>query len=346
MKRTLPSVIVAGLSTAVLFAASAPNSGPPRLLAASSNHTGNWEIYLVHPDTGETKNLTNHKARDTDPAWSPDGKRIAFISDRVGQAEIWVMDADGGNPRPLSAETAGCSGLRWSPDGKRIAFVIEKDGNRDIYTAETSGGKVTRLTDDEFPSGQPAWSPDGSKLAYTYFQERTPKWSLHTMNADGSGTRDIGGPGGGLEAEWSPDGNRIAFVSLRNDEGYRLHTLKPDGTDVRDLHTAASPIANASPRWSPDGKTIAFAEWDFGKKMIQVAVVGADGTGYKVLTSKAPHAHPRWSPDGKSLSYGRFPNPYGTFEDQRPAVLIVSDAGGKNPRELLRGYGSAEWRPQ
>jgi Tol biopolymer transport system component len=72
---------------------------------------------------------------------------------------------------------------------------------------------------------------------------------------------------------------------------------------------------------------------------LQIAVVGADGTGQKVITSKATHVYARWSPDGKSLAYARM------TENQSPA-LVVSDPDGGNARELIHGYGSGEWRPK
>jgi len=345
MRSLILGICVAGLTVAA-FAAPAPKARATRLLVASSNKSGNWEIYLVDPDTKETKNLTDHKAKDTDPVWSPDGTQIAFVSDRSGTAELWVMGADGKNPRAVSRDTAGCTWLRWSPDGKRIVFVIEKDNKKDIYAIAMATGKVTQLTGSKFSSGQPTWSPDGQKLAYSYYHELTPKWSLCTMNADGGMVQDAGGPGGGIEPAWSPDGKLIVFTSLRDDMGFRVYTCDPNGKNVRDLGTAAAPCAAAFPQWSPDGKRIAFREWDTDKGMCQVAVVGADGTRHRVLTSEAPHAHPRWSPDGKSLSYGRFEDRHGYFQERESAVLIVSDADRSNPRELLRGYGGAEWRPR
>lgn len=130
MKHFLCALLVCGVACAVaVHAAPVPGQAKPlRRLLVSSGHTGNAEIFLVNPDNGDIKNLTNHPSADTEPAWSPDAKKIAFVSDRGGTPNVYVMDADGGNVRQLTKDKAAAVTPRWSPDGNKIAFVSARDG--------------------------------------------------------------------------------------------------------------------------------------------------------------------------------------------------------------------------
>jgi TolB protein len=316
-------------------AAPVPKDGPPRVLAVSANHLGNWEIFLVYPESGDIKNITRNKATDLEPNWSPDGQRIAFVSDRSGENEIWVMSADGSDPKQLTEKCGGCTGLRWSPDGKKIAFTCGKSGTDHIHVADTGTGKVTALTDGETACRQPAWSADSKKLSYSYYGGGF--YGTYIMDADGTNKENISGEGGGLDAHWSTDGKRITFTSVRDGNGFRVYAMDADGKSVKQLSMDANGVGNVFPRWSPDGKSVAYGEQVDG--VLQIAVVGADGTGQKVITSKASHSFARWSPDGKSLAYLR------TVENHSPA-LVVSDPDGGNAKELIHGYGSGEWRPK
>ena len=102
-----------------------------------SHRNGNPEIYVMDTDGGNQRRLTNNRGRDFSPSWSPNGKRIAFMSDRDGHVhakhgwstyEIYVMDADGGNQQNITNDRNDDRNPSWSPDGKRIVFTSERDG--------------------------------------------------------------------------------------------------------------------------------------------------------------------------------------------------------------------------
>jgi Tol biopolymer transport system component len=123
---------------------------------------------------------------ETDPAWSPDGGKIAFVSDRDRNREIYVADADGSSPRRLTDDLATDQFPAWSPDGSKIAFGTDRDGNEEIYVMSASDGSgQANLTADPATDRYPAWSPDGTKIAFR--SSRAHSFDIFLMNADGSG---------------------------------------------------------------------------------------------------------------------------------------------------------------
>lgn len=94
-----------------------------------------------------------------EPAWSPDGTRIAFGSDHEGFRGIYVMDADGSNIQRLSDTRAGENCPEWSPDGTKLVFASWRDGDGEIYIMDADGGNLQKLTDNGFEEEFPAWRP-------------------------------------------------------------------------------------------------------------------------------------------------------------------------------------------
>ena len=126
-------------------------------------------------DGSNPTRLTDNPGLDADPAWSPDGTKIAFASFRDGNQEVYVMDADGSNPTRLTDNPASDIVPAWSPDGTKIAFASRRDGNPEVYVMDADGSNPTRLTDNPTFDGVPAWSPDGTQDRLRLGARRQPR---------------------------------------------------------------------------------------------------------------------------------------------------------------------------
>ena len=121
----------------------------------------NNEIYVMNADGSGATNITNNAVFDGQPAWSPDGTKIAFFTNRDSTDEIYVMSADGSDPTRLTFNTESDEYPAWSPDGAKIVFTSARDGNKEIYVVNADGSGLARLTAHPANDKRPAWSPDG-----------------------------------------------------------------------------------------------------------------------------------------------------------------------------------------
>ncbi len=241
-----------------------PSDTPCTKIALVITDGVNSEIYTVCPDGSLMTNLTDVVASDTDPAWSPDGKRIAFTSNRDGSSQIYVMDADGKYPMELTSDYVNDKPV-WLPDGEQIAFRTY-DGIDQWWwrIVDLTSFEITEYSPPSYdPFCQtPAWSPDGSQLAYMSLveqQERNDGSSqLHVKvlpnRSDTTLTSDVWA---NVNPVWSPDGERLAFFSER-DGTYNLFALYVINVDGSGLERITPPLytAQASVSWSPDGKWV------------------------------------------------------------------------------------------
>jgi TolB protein len=164
-------------------------------------------------------------ASDSDPAYSPDGKTIVFMSDRDGDIEIYIAHPDGTHVQRLTDSPGRDAHPSFSRDGKRIAFQSPRGGRQpQIYVMNADGSGQRRLTALPGFAGVPDWSPGDQEIIFQANMNPTldpAHWQIFLMKADGSRLRRITHDGYDDQVpKWSPDGSKIAFVSTRTDHSF------------------------------------------------------------------------------------------------------------------------------
>jgi len=176
-------------------------------------------------------------------AWSPNARKIAFVSRGEGNRDVYVVKIDGSGLRNLTRNPAADFAPLWSPDGRKIAFESDRERDAEIYVMNADGSAQTNLSQNPDWDATPAWSPDGKKIAFESGrddpQHVTDIW---VMNADGSNpVRLAPDPAFDHDPTWSPDGKKIAFDSFRQPCGdtngcyQHIWSMNADGTGLTQL---------------------------------------------------------------------------------------------------------------
>ncbi len=270
---------------------STPAISPDGRFVAFTVAEPNWadnrydrQIWLADVHAGTLAQLTHSKRTNTAPAWSPNGRWLAFISDRDGRRQLYVIAPSAGDARQVTDVDTGVSGFRWSPDGSRIAFTrsdpmskqmkdradrygeleaVREYSMDHLWVVGVEGGQAQRLTGgDTFSVGDFSWSPEGGRIAFD--AQPTPSMAsdddsdiyLFTF-ADRSLRKIVDEPGPDRDPRWSPDGRQIVFQTGmgRQDFFYqnkRLAITSPDGGGIASMTPDFDESADLE-GWAPDG---------------------------------------------------------------------------------------------
>lgn len=307
---------------------------------------GQYQVFLVPlAGRGRSRQITSGPESKMAPAFSPDGKYLAFAQDYGGDEnyDIFIYDLATGSERNLTPDTPDETinpTVSWSPDSMHIAFVSNRQGGFATYTLRVDAGTpdVRRVTHHDYSDMRADWSPDGRYLAVTALARAQETW-VSLVPLDGGEAKIVGGPQGPVDAaqaRWSPDGKRLGFVS--DVPGVNCIFVYDIEAGIL-TQVTSGPHEALQPGWSPDGGRIAFT-WNIdGNVSVGIRELAAGATRY-VRVAPGIHQWPQFTHDGRHLAF--------LYEGPRsPCELWMHSLAGGRQRRLTRslpaGFTGEEW---
>jgi dipeptidyl aminopeptidase/acylaminoacyl peptidase len=250
--------------------------------------TSSSDLWLVSASGGDPIRLTTAKGNDDQPAWSPDGRWIAFVSTRDGKPQLFRIYSRGGEAEKLTDSKTGVQAFVWGPDGKRIAFTSRRDPTPEEEKREKDKDDAIVVDHGFIPARLSIFDLDGMKS-----------------------TEIVKGDYQILNLEWSPDGRQIAFVSMptpRADDSRHTDILIADAGTGATRKLIENPGPDGNPRWSPDGAWIAISTNASKTPSLAqarlVAVPVAGGAPRPLASGFLYQAGPvTWAADSKSVFF-------------------------------------------
>jgi len=252
-----------------------------------------YRLVISDADGQNIRNAMNSGEPIISPSWSPDGKKVAYVSFEDRKPVIYVHELATGRRISLSNQKGNNSAPAWSPDGKKLAISLSKDGNTQIYGINADGTGLHRLTRGNTIDTEPQYSADGRYIYFTSDRGGNPQ--IYRMSADGEqaeGVKRITFKQGFVTSpRISPDGKYLAYIA--NIGGaYRLYILNLATGDAQALTDGTS---DESPSFAANGRYVLYSTKVGGKRVL--AAVSVDGNSKQVLSIPGSDVRqPSWGP--------------------------------------------------
>ena len=227
------------------------------------------------------------------PAWSPDGRQLAYVSFETQKAVVWAQDVSTGQRRPLANFRGSNSAPAWSPDGSQLAMTLTRERSSQLYLMPAGGGEPRRITTSNAIDTEPCFSPDGKQIYFVSDRGGGPQ--IYRMPAGGGSAERVTFNGSyNISPALSPDGRTLAYIA-RQGNAFKLTTLDLAlGSTVQLTDTSD----DESPSFAPNGKLLIYATRAGGRDVLMTTTL--DGKiKTRLLSSGLDVREPMWGPYGR-----------------------------------------------
>jgi TolB protein len=224
------------------------------------------------------------------PAWSPDGKQLAYVSFESQKAVVWVQDLSTGARRQLANFRGSNSAPAWSPDGRQLALALSRDGPTQIYSLPVAGGTPTKLTGSTAIDTEPVFSSDGRNVFFVSDRGGGPQ--IYRVGAGGGNAERVSFSGNyNISPSISPDGRVLAYIT-RQGGAFKVMTQELEGGSTRALTDTSD---DESPSFAPNGRLLVYATRMQGADVLMTSTL--DGKiKTRLVSSGADMREPAWGP--------------------------------------------------